>query len=84
VTISKWFGGLSENDKEIFRRAIAIGAHQATFGMLAVLDGVRQIEDSPVKGTLELNYIKGDQRTLLNAPGAEALHDIFNQCGMPY
>jgi hypothetical protein len=75
---------LSENDKKIFRQAIAIAAHQATFGMLAVLDGARQIEDSPVKGTLELHYVKSDQRMLLNAPSAEALHDLFNQHGMPY
>lgn len=84
LTVSKWFGELSRNDKEMLRHAIAIAAHQATFGMLAVLDGARQIEDSPVKGTLELHYIKGDQRTLLNAPSAEALHDLFNQHGMPY
>lgn len=84
VAISNWFGGLSENEKQLFQHANAIAAHKATFGMLAVLDGVRQIEDSPAKGTLELHYLEGDQRTLLNAPSAEALHDLFNQHGMPY
>jgi|SRR4051812_24121572 hypothetical protein len=84
LTLSKWFDDLSEYDKEMLQRAIAIAAHQATFGMLAVLDGARQIEDSPAKGTLELHYVKGDQHTALNAPDAEALHDLLNQHGMPY
>src|ERR1051326_7120994 len=55
---SKWLQNLAENDKEMLRRAIAIAAHQATFGMLAVLDGARQIEDSATKGGLELHYVK--------------------------
>jgi hypothetical protein len=84
TTVSNWFRQLSENDQEIFKHAIAIAAHQATFGLLAVLDGVRPIEDSSVKGTLELHYVRNNQRTLLNAPNAEALHDLFNQYGMPY
>lgn len=82
LALSKWFGGLPENEKQTFQRAISMAAHQATFGMLAVLDGVRQIEDSPVKGRLEPHYIKGDQRTILNAPNAEYLHDLFNQLVM--
>jgi hypothetical protein len=84
VTVSKWFAGLSENDKEMLRLAMAMAAHHATFGVLAVLDGVQVIEDSRVKGTLELYYVKGDERTLLNAPKGEFLHDLFNGHEMPY
>jgi hypothetical protein len=84
LTLSKWFSELSENDKEMLKHAIAIAAHQSTFGMLSVLDGARPIEDSPSKGTLELHYLDGDRRTLLNAPNAEALHDLFNQHETPY
>lgn len=79
VAISKWFSQLPDSDKDMVCKAITLSAHGATFGMLAVLDGVRQIEDSPVKGTLELHYVKNNQHTLLNAPSAEALHDLFNQ-----
>jgi hypothetical protein len=82
VALSKWFSQLPDSDKDMVRKAITLAAHGATFGMLAVLDGVRQIEDSPLKGRLELHYIKGDQRTLLNEPSAEALHDLFNQAGV--
>ena len=82
--LSKWFSGLSENDKKMVQNAITIAAHQATFGMLAVLDGARQIEDSQEKGTLELHYLNDNQQIYLNTPDSEPLHELFNQRGMPY
>src|ERR1700722_1125708 len=83
VVLSQWFMQLSDVDKKIFQSAIALAAHQATFGMLSVLDGVRQIEDGPSKGTLELRYLKNGQSVLLNGPNSVHLHDLFNQQGAP-
>ena len=79
VALSRWFATLSDTDKQNLEKAIAVAVHQATFGMLAVIDGVRQIEDTPSKGTLELHYKKDGQDILLNAPNSEYLHDLFNQ-----
>ena len=84
VALSKWFLQLSDTDKKMLQSAIALAAHGATFGMLAVLDGVRQIDDTPQKGTLELSYIKDGQSVLLNDPNFEHLHDLFNQQGTPF
>src|SRR5260221_293432 len=66
AVLSRWFIQLSDADKKIFGDAVALAAHQATFGMLAVLDGVRQVDDGPTKGTLELRYISNGQNVLLN------------------
>jgi len=81
VALSQWFATLSDTDKRNLEKAIAVAVHQATFGMLAVIDGVRQIEDSPSKGILELHYKKDGQDVLLNATNSEYLHDLFNQHG---
>jgi hypothetical protein len=77
--LSQWFEKLSDADKKNLEKVVAIATHQSTFGLLAVIDGVRQIEDSPSKGTLELHYKKDGQNVLLNAPNSEYLHDLFNQ-----
>jgi hypothetical protein len=79
ISLSQWFNALPEADRQRVREVAAMASHAAVFGFLAVLDGVRVIEDEPEKGTLELRYVKGDQTTLLNAPSEPPLHDILQQ-----
>ena len=81
--LSQWFNELSDSDRSRVQDAISLAARQSVFGLLAVLDGVRQVEESETKGTLELRYLKGGESQLLNDPGAEQLHDIFNQIVPP-
>ena len=83
VALSQWFNQLPEADKQKVRSAIELAARQSIFGMFAVLDGVRQVEDTERKGTLELRYLKDGQSQLLNDPNAELLHDIFTQIVPP-
>ena len=52
-------------------------AEDVVFGVLCVLDGVRAIENGPDKGELELYYVKGESRVLLNDMKQCELHDIF-------
>jgi hypothetical protein len=79
IELSEWFNSLPESDKRFVKKAVALSAHQATFGILAILDGVRQIEDNtPLKGRLELRYINEGENILLNDPKCEFLHDMFN------
>jgi hypothetical protein len=74
---ANWFSALSEADKDMIESVVQEAVHQAVFGMLAVLDGVRTIEDSEEKGRLELWCI-GQEEHLLNDPNKEFLHDIYN------
>ncbi len=62
-------------------RAMRDAARGAVFGFFCVLDGVRAIEGpgSPgAKGSLELYYVSGSARELLNDSDKEYLHDIYN------
>lgn len=79
VSLSKWFNALSEADRERVREVAALASHEAVFGFLAVLDGVRIIENTPEKGTLELRYVNGGQAILLNVLNAPMLHEILQQ-----
>lgn len=81
--LSQWFNQLSDTDKDKVQDVIKLAARQSVFGMFAVLDGVRQVEDSEEKGALELRYSKNGQSQLINDPNAEPLHDIFNQIVPP-
>lgn len=82
-SLSQWFSQLSEPDRNKVRDAIKLATGQSVFGMLAVLDGVRQIDDSENKGSLELRYLRDGQSQLINDPNAEPLHDIFNEIAPP-
>ena len=54
-------------------------AHQAVFGVLAVLDGARVVESTPDKGTFKLAFRKGDKQWDWNPSTGVPLHDHLNQ-----
>jgi hypothetical protein len=81
--LSEWYNNLSENDKITVKALVELVAGQSVFGMLAVLDGVRAIEDSGDKGILELRYRKEGKSSLLNSPDGDSLHDQFTQLDFP-
>jgi hypothetical protein len=54
-----------------------MSAESATFGVMAILDGVRAFEPGNDKGDLVLEYRKGSNRLLLNDLHKKLLHDIL-------
>jgi len=77
VELSDWFRSLSASDRARVEQVIQLGVHSGVFGFLAVLDGVRSIEDGHDKGSLELSYRRGDERDILTDSSQEMLHDIY-------
>lgn len=76
--LANWIAGLSETDKIRIISLINEGVNASLFGVLCVLDGVRQIEGKGEKGKLELRYIGPDgSETKLNAEQGEYLHDCL-------
>ncbi len=62
----------------MLRKALRESAEAAVFGFLCILDGVRVMEAGPNQGQLELYYVKGSEKILLNDPRQEELHNLFN------
>lgn len=79
VALSQSFNGLAESDRSRVREVAAMARHAATFGMLAILDGVRVIDSGSGRGTLELRHADDNQSVLLNNPDGPFLHDLLNQ-----
>jgi hypothetical protein len=74
VQASAWYRALSDDHRAVVGWVIAATAHAATFGALAVIDGVRQT--GPLR--YELVAIDADgARSLVNPETSEDLHDIF-------
>ena len=78
LELSNWYNALDESTKQIVNEIIGETVEQTTFNFLCILDGVSAIEDSEIKGHLELNYVsqKGE-KSLLNDPEQEYLHDLL-------
>lgn len=72
---SDWYNALSVKEAEHVNGVIATAVHETLFGLLAVLDGARTIDDEG--GRFELSYI-ADQRVVLNDPQAIGLHELLN------
>lgn len=77
LELSGWFKRLNDEDKKMLEMVLMLNADAAVFGFLAVLDGERAIEDTLEKGEFELVYVRDGEKTLLNDPTQEMLHDIF-------
>ena len=76
VGLARWYAALGEEDRARVAQVVRRGVHAGVFELLAVLDGVLRV--GPAGGRLELSYLAPDRaRVLLNAPGAEDLHDLF-------
>jgi hypothetical protein len=83
VRLSKWFNELSVNDQQLLQQALKEAAELAIFEFFCILDGVTAIEDNREKGELELHFVKGAEKTRLNDPVGEELHNIYNRMCEP-
>lgn len=70
---SDWYNNLSQSDAAVVHSIIADAVDEVVFGLFAVLDGSRVIDD----GRFELLHI-GRERTLLNDPEKIGLNEVFN------
>ncbi len=75
---SKWYSQLSHENKSMLQQVLLEAIDEALFGIFAVLDGVRSIQEPESKGQLELSYNDGGSRQLLNDTKSNSLHDIYN------
>ena len=76
VRRSQWFLKLQPSDQELVAEVAHDAARCAIFGVLCILDGVRMIEDGPDRGALELYYVNGPDKVLLNDIRTTLLHEI--------
>jgi hypothetical protein len=77
VALSNWYKKLSLVDKDNVLKVAALAADCTLFKFFCVLDGVAFVENSHEKGEFELFFVKKGQRTRLNGPGGEELHNLF-------
>lgn len=75
--VSEWVKSLSEREREYILRIIQLAAGQATFGFLAVLDGVRAIEVGSSSGLLELRFLNDKESVVLNPKFGPMLHELL-------
>lgn len=76
VAQSDWYRSLDSQEQQLLKAVLQGAIDNAVFGFLCVLDGVRAVEDGPVKGDFVLNYLKGTS-TPLNGPDLPMLHDLY-------
>lgn len=72
---SDWYNSLKDDEITFVNSTVTKAVHEGLFGLLAVLDGARTIDDGA--GKFELIYAS-DQRILLNDPKTIGLHDLLN------
>lgn len=85
--VQQWYRSLDSGSQKFVEQVARMAADSATFGVMAILDGVRAIEAGD-KGDLILEYRKGATRLLLNDPSEELLHDglarLFDVISTPH
>jgi hypothetical protein len=74
IELSKWFLGLTAENRDMVRRALAEASHAAVFGLFAVLDCARRVDSDKPAGELQFLYERHDDQTILNGE----LHELLN------
>lgn len=74
--LSEWYNDLSEENISNINTIISLTAHDVLFGVLAVLDGARAIDEE--KGQLKLIYKTSEHDVILNDPSEIGLHELLN------
>lgn len=75
--ISDWYKTLNPKEKNLLLALTKHVSQKSVFGVLAVIDGVRVIEDSEIKGEFQLYYVREKEMNLINSPKGEYLHDLL-------
>jgi hypothetical protein len=83
VELSEWYNKQSLSDEEMIKNALYEAVDASLFGIFAVIDGVRTIEDSQNKGVFKLYFDKDGEKKLINEENNEYLHDIYNSIIKP-
>jgi len=84
LRLSCWYKGLADRDKAMVAEVAGDAALAAAFGLLAVLDGARVVEDPEDRGEFELWYVRDGERELLtSAASVGGLHDLLNAVEPP-
>jgi hypothetical protein len=73
---AKWYKSLSGQERSLLADVLAQAVDDAVFGFLCVIDGVRVVEDGPIKGQFQLSYVK-DKPEIVNPPDI-MLHELYN------
>ena len=73
-----WYRELSVEGQAHVQKLAQLVANSVLFGVFAVLDGVRAIEDGSPKCELKLTFEKDGNIVWLNDPNGAELHNVFN------
>ncbi len=76
LRLSAWYNGLSGNDQRNVQAMVLHGVHAALFGVFAVLDGARVIEDSEQKSDFLIVQRRGGVEHVISDP-TMPLHDVY-------
>ena len=77
ASIRTWYQGMEPQQRQLLVELVRDTAEQATYNLLLVLDGLLTIEPPGEKGALELYFVKGRERVLLNPSDGEQLTSLF-------
>lgn len=78
VELAAWFDDLPAEHRGLLRRVLEHATRSAVFGVLAILDGVRQSEGVGPKGHYELRHVDADGRVeVLLATETSPLHELL-------
>lgn len=86
VTIWDWYSGLPRRDRALVRQAMRLSAYSALFGVFAMIDGARAVDDPP-HGELRLTYVRPDgaeQPLSGPRPDRDELHSLWSAEVFPF
>lgn len=76
---SRWFLGLSQQDKKRVLKIARKAMDYTVFGVFSILDGVRAVEASERKGEFRVKFLKNSREIEISNPSEVLLHELYRE-----
>jgi len=83
VELSEWFNGLGDDDRRHVEQVIELGAQQALYNLLLLLDGTLPVVVDERAQRFELYAGDGTGRSLINNSAEVELSELFKELDEP-
>ena len=78
MELSRWFNGLSRQDKSMIERLLRVAVRHSIFGLFEVLDGSLKVDPSATADDyFELRHVHRGGTDILSGPKGAALHELL-------
>jgi hypothetical protein len=76
--LSRWYNGLTDDDRTMVERLLALAVRHSVFGVFEVIDGASKVDPTAASGDhFELRHVHHGGVDVISGPQGDSLHELL-------